>query len=263
MWRSDVLQGGHLVPLQDQAAALLGFAHVPPTPPQPLSLQPRQGLAQHSRGWHLWPGVRAPGSFLFDVSGSSVSPPRGADPAVGLPVPTLMAVCLSVVSVLGLPGPASGWLGLGVQPPPAAHAAAHLPGGGPLLHQQAQAGRVAGTLEKGGEAPSGLGPGWCHGVGNPEAPPAGPRPWPVPFGLTSRPSGDCSTPRQGVLPWFFQHMFSEHSLSIGQCARVWLLRLWGWRSGGGDRQKTSERAGMGDNTGLLWVGQSGEPSRRK
>lgn len=79
-----------------------------------------------------------------------------------------MPVCLSVVSVLGLPGPAAGWLGLGVQPPPAAHAAAHLPGGGPLLHQQAQAGRVAGTLEKGGEVPSGLGPSLPHRFGEPE-----------------------------------------------------------------------------------------------
>lgn len=74
-----------------------------------------------------------------------------------------MSVCLSV---LGLPGPAAGWLGLGVQPPPAAHAAAHLPGGGPLLHQQAQAGRVAGTLEKGGEVPSGMGPASPTELGN-------------------------------------------------------------------------------------------------
>lgn len=63
--------------------------------------------------------------------------------------------CLSLC--LGLPGPTARWLGLGVQPPSAAHAKTHLPSRGPLLHQQTETGRVAGTLEKGGETPSILG----------------------------------------------------------------------------------------------------------
>lgn len=126
----------------------------PTCPPTPVPRGPaRPGLARHWRGWHLRPGVQAPVS----AEASAASPPR-APTLQRLSAPILMPVCLSLVSVPGLPGPAPGRLGLGVQPPPAAHAAPHLPGGGPLLHQQAQARRVAGTLEEGGEEPSGLCP---------------------------------------------------------------------------------------------------------
>lgn len=141
------------------------LVYVPVSPPPHCLASPAQTGACPARAG-LASLARSQGSCaLFEVSASSMSPPGGTNPAVGLPVPVLMPVCLCH-SVLGLPGPASGGLGLGVQPPPAAHAAAHLPGGGPLLHQQAQAGRVAGTLEKGGEVPSGLGPSRSLSVGN-------------------------------------------------------------------------------------------------
>lgn len=98
----------------------------------------------------LWSGLQAPVCCTGCMPQFLPQGGRRKDPslAVGCSVPILMP---HYVSVLGLPGPASGWPGLGVQPSPAAHAEAHLPGRGPLLHQQAQAGRVVGTLETGGE----------------------------------------------------------------------------------------------------------------
>lgn len=81
-------------------------------------------------------------------------------------MPTLMPVCLSSLCPR-LPGRLRA-LGWGVQPPPAAHAAAHLPGGGtPTTSAASKRDAVAGqTLEKGGEVPSGLGPSPSHRTGN-------------------------------------------------------------------------------------------------
>lgn len=161
MWRLEVPQGSHLVPLQDRAPPLLVSVRVTPTPMAHFS-SPDRGLLSMRRdhqGSELLGSGRGGRLLSF--------PSRRNEPCSGA-VSAHLNAGLSVVSVLGLPGPASGWLGLGVQPPPAAHAAAHLPGGGPLLHQQAQAGRVAGTLEKGGEAPSGPGPSQPHSIGRPE-----------------------------------------------------------------------------------------------
>lgn len=155
--------GGWKVPLGDRAPpAPPSLCPAPHPAPAPTVPSPGRGLAR-TRG----AGISGQESeLLCSVRGECLLgvPSRRKKPCSGPSVPTLMPLCLSV---LGLPGPAAGWLGLGVQPPPAAHAADHLPGGGPLLHQQAQAGRVAGTLEKGGEVPSGLGPSRSPRTGQP------------------------------------------------------------------------------------------------
>lgn len=188
----------------------------PPPPPAAQSLA-QTGPCPALAG--LAPLVGSQSSWVLSVRGECLLsfPSMRNEPCGGAVSAHLNgSLSLCCLSVLGLPGPASGWLGLGVQPPPAAHAAAHLPGGGPLLHQQAQAGRVAGTLEKGGEVPSGLGPSRCHSIGKPEVSFRHPlRLLPVTFGLTSHTSGDCSIPRQGGVPLVFQHL-----LSIRQCTRL-------------------------------------------
>lgn len=88
--------------------------------------------------------------ILFGISDPSQFPLQEEQTPQG--ICAHLNTCLSLC--LGLPGPTARWLGLGVQPPSAAHAKTHLPGRGPLLHQQTETGRVAGTLEKGGETPS-------------------------------------------------------------------------------------------------------------
>lgn len=131
----------------------LWFLSMSPPPSQSLTSPAQMGLPS-TRRVDL---SSQESELLCSVRGECLlSFPSRRNKPCGGPVSAHLNAGLSLcrLSVLGLPGPAAGWLGLGVQPPPAAHAAAHLPGGGPLLHQQAQAGRVAGTLEKGGEVPS-------------------------------------------------------------------------------------------------------------
>lgn len=101
----------------------------------------------------LLSGVDPSGHILFGMSDPSQSPLQEERTPQG--ICAHLNTCVSLC--LGLPRPTAGWLGLGVQPPSAAHAKTHLPGRGPLLHQQTETGRVVGTLEKGGETPSVLG----------------------------------------------------------------------------------------------------------
>lgn len=159
VWRLEVPQGSHLVPLPSW---LMPLSRYPPSPS--VSSPPRACPAL--AGWHLSPEARAP---VFCWRREPPQQPLPGNQRCRGAVSAHLNASLSLsLSVLGLPGPAPGGPGLGVQPPPAAHAAAHLPGGGPLLHQQAQAGRVAGTLEKGGEEPSGRCPDWPHVLGKPD-----------------------------------------------------------------------------------------------
>lgn len=77
---------------------------------------------------------------------SPVIPPCGSHSLKEDRLPSLTAILHSA----GGAGQGPGRPRLGDQPPPAARPAHHLPGRRPLLHQQADEGRVAGQMEDGG-----------------------------------------------------------------------------------------------------------------
>lgn len=129
VWRLEGPQrGSQLVPLPKTKHVPSCFMSRPTSRPSLHSSHPSRGLSRT-------PGPASPGQeseLLCSVRGECLLgfPSRRNDPAAGLSMPTLMPVCLLLCP--RAPGPAAGWPGLGVQPPPAAHAAAHPSRRGPL-----------------------------------------------------------------------------------------------------------------------------------
>lgn len=163
VWRLEGPQrGSQLVPLQDQASPPV-LCPAPTSPPHPSLLPPKQGLVPNSRA-----GISGQGSELLcsvRVSASLVSPPRRNDPAAGAVSNTLMPVCLSSLCP-GAPGAGCG-VALGGDPASARPMHGSPSRRGTPTTSAAQAGRVAGTLEKGGEVPSlAWAPARPHRTGN-------------------------------------------------------------------------------------------------